>query len=198
MRASLLASHCMFFAVATLLPSDARAQRGFVGAGAGVSRIHPQPSFGLQSATRPSLLARAGIGGGRFKLVLEWQTHGLGDDEPLITDYQNGVITRTPQVLRTDFLLLGAQVHFGQFYVRPAAGVSSNKFAVYFVPRDATESASISQEGGLAVGLSAGCRLKVSGRISLALEASALRSGSEDSTEDRTVIAFQVVPLLEF
>jgi hypothetical protein len=188
----------MFFAAATFPPSEADAQRGFVAAGAGVSRIRPHSSFGLESATRPSLLARGGIGGGRFQLVLDWQTHGLGDQEPLTTDYQNGVFARTPQVLRTDFLMLGAQVHFGRFYVRPALGVSSNKFAVYFVPGDHTESADVSQEGGLAAGLSAGYRLKVSSRFSLALEASALQSGSEDSTGDRTVIGFQVIPLLEF
>lgn len=187
-------------AAATLMPREADAQRGFVGGGAGVSRIRPQTSFAVESATRPSLQARAGIGAGRVKLVLDWQTHGLGDEKPLTTDYQDGVTTRIPQVLRTDFLLLGAQVHLaGGFYVRPALGVSSNKFAVYFVPNgEDAETAETSREGGLAAGLSVGYHLKVTGRFSLALEATALRGSGEDSSSDRAVLGLQVIPLLEF
>jgi hypothetical protein len=185
---------------ATHLPTTAVAQRAFIGLGAGTSRIDPGSQLVTRADTRPSIALRAGFGGRRVKVVLDWQRHGLGDDQPLATDYQNGTTTRIPQVLRTEFLLLGAQIYLARgFYVRPAVGVSSNKFPVYFVPNgmDAV-SAEVSQEGALTAGLSAGYHLKLHRRFSLAIEASALRSHGEDSSEGRTVVGIQVIPLLEF
>ena len=185
---------------ATHLPTPAVAQRAFIGLGGGASRIDPGSQFLTPAATRPSIAIRAGIGGRRVQVVLDWQRHGLGDDQPLPTDYQNGTTTRIPQVLRTEFLLLGAQVDLTpRFYVRPAVGLASNGFPVYFVPDGMNaESAEISQEGALTAGLSAGYRFNLHRRFSLAIEASALHSPGEDSSEGRTVVGIQVIPLLEF
>lgn len=185
--------------VATLVPITASAQRLFVGLGGGVSRIN-QPSQFTTDETRPSAAIRAGFGAGMLKLVVDWQRHGLGDEQPLLTDYQGGITTRTPQVVRTDFLMLGAQVHLTpRFYVRPSVGVSSNAFPVYYVENGIdAQTAAISQEGGLAGALSIGYHLRVNGRFSFAIEASALRSSGEDSSGDRTVVGLQVIPLLEF
>jgi hypothetical protein len=181
-------------------PTAAVAQRAFIGLGAGSSRIDPGSRSVTRADTRPSVALRAGFGGRRVKLVLDWQRHGLGDDQPLPTDYQNGTTTRTPQVLRTDFLLLGAEIYLVPgFYMRPAVGVSSNGFPAYSVPNGMdAESAEVSQEGALTAGLSAGYHLKLHRRFSLAIEASALNSRGEDSSEGRTVIGIQVIPLLEF
>jgi hypothetical protein len=184
----------------THLPTTVAAQRAFIGLGVGASRIDPGSQFVTRADTRPSIALRAGIGGRRVKLVLDWQRHGLGDDQPLPTDYQNGTTTRLPQVLRTEFLLLGAQIYLVPgFSVRPAIGVSSNGFPVYFVPNGMdAESAEVSKESALTAGLSAGYHLKLHRRLSLAIEASVLRSPGEDSSEGRTVVGIQVIPLLEF
>jgi hypothetical protein len=184
----------------THLPTTAAAQRAFIGVGTGVSRIDSGSQFVTRADTRPSVALRAGFGGRRVKLVLDWQRHGLGDDRPLPTDYRNGTTTRIPQVLRTESLLLGAQFHLvSGFYVRPAVGFASNGFAVYYVPNGVdAESAEVGQEAALTGGLSAGYRLKLHRRFSLAIEASAFRSPGEDSSEGRTVVGIQLVPLLEF
>ena len=178
--------------------TTAVAQQGFIGAGAGTSRI--TESFSSAAHTRPSIALRAGFGGRRVKVVLDWQRHGLGDDQPLPSDYQNGVTTRVPEVLRTEFLLLGLQVHLtGGLYLRPAVGVAGNGFAVYYVPngRD-TESAEVGTEGALTAGLSAGYQFRLHRRFALAVEVSAMRSPGEDSSEGRSVFGIQVIPLLEF
>jgi hypothetical protein len=195
-RVSLL----LVITAATHLPATAVAQRVFIGFGAGASRIDPGSQFVTRAETRPSIALRAGFGGGRVKLVLDWQRHGLGDDQPLPTDYQNGTTTRIPQVLRTESLLLGAQIHLAAgFYVRPAVGLSSNGFPVYFVPNGMdAESAEVGQEGALTAGLSAGYHLKLHRRFSLAIEATAFGSPGEDSSEGRTVVGIQLIPLLEF
>jgi hypothetical protein len=185
---------------ATHLPATAVAQRAFIGLGAGASRIDAGSQFVTRADTRPSVTLRAGFGGRRVKVVLDWQRHGLGDEQPLPTDYQNGATTRVPQVLRTDFLLLGAQIYLVPgFYLRPAVGFGSNGFPVYLVPNGVdAESAEVSREGALTAGLSAGYDLTLHRSFSLAIEVSALRSPGEDSSEGRTVIGIQVIPLLEF
>lgn len=190
----------MAITAATLLPSTSVAQRAFVGLGAGASRIDPESQFAPAADTRPSIVLRAGFGGQRVKVVLDWQRHGLGDDQPLPTDYQNGTTTRSPQVLRTEFLLLGAQIHLARgFYIRPAVGLGRNGFPVYFVPNGTdAESAEVSGEGALTAGLSAGYQLKLHRRFALAIEASALHSPGEDSSAGRTVLGIQIIPLLEF
>lgn len=182
------------------LPTTAVAQRAFIGFGAGTSHIDPGSNFGTRASMRPSVALRAGFGGRRVKVVLDWQRHGLGDDRPLPADYQNGTTTRIPQVLRTEFLLLGAQIYLARgFYVRPAVGIASNGFPAYFAPNGMdAESAEVSREGALTAGLSAGYHLKLHRRFSLAIEASAFGSPGEDSSEGRTVVGIQVIPLLEF
>jgi hypothetical protein len=184
----------------THLPTTVLAQRTSIGFGAGVSRIEPKASLVGPGEARASIAARAGIGGSRVMLVLEWQRHGLGDEQPLASDYQNGITTRVPQILRTEFLLLGAQVYLARgFYVRPSAGVASNAFAVYNVPDGIdAQSAEVSSEGALTAGLSAGYHLRLHRHFSLAIEASVLGSPGEDSGEGRTVYGIQVTPLLEF
>jgi hypothetical protein len=185
---------------ATHLPTTAVAQRAFIGFGAGTSHIDPGSQWVTRGDTRPSIALRAGFGGQRVKLVLDWQRHGLGDDQPLPTDYQNGTTTRIPQVLRTEFLLLGAQIYIAHgFYVRPAVGIGSNGFSVYLAPNGMdAESAAVSTEGALTAGLSAGYHLKLHRHFSLAIEASVLGSPGEDSSAGRTVVGIQVIPLLEF
>ena len=185
---------------ATHLPTTAVAQRAFIGFGAGTSHIDPGSLSVTRGDTRPSIALRAGFGGRRVKLVLDWQRHGLGDDQPLPTDYQNGTTTRIPQVLRTESLLLGAQIYLASgFYLRPAVGLSMNGFPVYLVPNGVdAESAEVSREGALTAGLSAGYHLKLHRRFSLAIEATAFGSPGEDSSEGRTVVGIQVIPLLEF
>jgi hypothetical protein len=182
------------------VPTEAVAQRAFVGLGAGASHIDPGGQFGTRRDTRPSIALRAGFGGRRVKVVLDWQRHGLGDDQPLRTDVQNGVTARIPQVLRTEFLLLGAQIYLTSgFYVRPAVGLGSNGFPVYHVPDGTSaESAEAGTEAALTAGLSAGYQLKLHRRFSLAIEASAMHSPGEDSSAGRTVVGIQLIPLLEF
>ncbi len=182
------------------VPTTVLAQKTFIGFGAGVSRIEPKASPAGPGEGRASIAARAGIGGSRVMLVVDWQRHGLGDEQPLASDYRNGITTRVPQVLRTEFLLLGAQVYLARgFYVRPSVGVGSNAFAVYDVPNGVNaESAEVSTEGALSAGLSAGYPLKLHRHFSLAIEASVLGSPGEDSSEGRTVFGIQVTPLLEF
>jgi hypothetical protein len=190
----------LLITAATHLPTTAVAQRAFIGLGAGASRINPGSQLVTRADTRASMALRAGFGGRRVKVVLDWQRHGLGDDQPLPTDYQNGTTTRIPQVLRTEFLLLGAQIYLAPaFYVRPAIGVGRNGFPVYLVSNGVdAESAEVSHEGALTAGLSAGYHLKLHRRFSLAIEASAFRSPGEDSSEGRSVVGIQVIPLLEF
>jgi hypothetical protein len=197
MRSSLVTY--LVIVVAALVPGKLSAQRLFVGGGGGLSRIDQESQL-TKAATRPSAAIRAGFGAGRVKLVVDWQRHGLGDEQPLSTDYQGGITTRTPTVLRTDFLLVGAQVHLTRgLYVRPSVGVNRNAFPVYFVQNGIdAQTASISHEGGIAAALSIGYHLRVTGRFAFAIEASTLRSSGEDSSGDRAVVGLQVIPLLEF
>ena len=185
--------------VAAMVPNGLSAQRLFLGGGGGISRIDPQSGV-TREATRPSAAIRAGFGVGRVKLVVDWQRHGLGDEQPMVTDYRGGITTRIPQVVRIDFLLLGAQVQLTrELYIRSSVGVSRNAFPVYCVENGIdAETASIGHEGGVAGALAVGYRLRVSGRFSLAIEASALRGSGEDSSSDRTALGLQVIPLLEF
>jgi hypothetical protein len=77
--------------------------------------------------------------------------------------------------------------------------VSSQSFAVYLVPNGIDAVAGeISSEGGLAAALSAGYRFRLADRLSLALELSALHSSGEDSSLPRSVLALQLIPLLDF
>jgi hypothetical protein len=142
-----------------------------------------------------------GLGGHRVKVVLDWQRHGWGDEQPLLTDYQNGVQTREPEVLRSDFLLLGAQIAVTSgFYVRPMVGLAGFGAPEYSVP-DGINAVSARvgvSEGGPAVGLSAGYNLRLHRRFALTIEASALRASAVEGDAHRTIFGFHMTPLLEF
>jgi hypothetical protein len=184
---------------ATHLPTPAAAQRGFVGLGAGGSVIDLSTEQ-TEPHSRPSSTLRVGYGGQRVKVVLDWQRHGWGDDQVLTSDYQNGVQTRYPEVLRTDFLLLGTQINVvSGLYVRPMVGIGGLGAPAYSVPDGMNaESAEVQLGGAIAAGLSAGYQLRLHSRFALAIEASALRASPVEGTERRTIIGFQVVPLLGF
>jgi hypothetical protein len=194
-RLSLLLVIC----AATHLPTLAAAQRGFVGLGAGGSVLDLSTEQ-TEPHSRPSSTVRVGYGGQRVKLVLDWQRHGWGDDEVLPSDYQNGVQTRYPEVLRTDLLLLGAQINVvSGLYMRPMLGIAGLGAPVYTVPDGMNaEGANVDLGGAFAAGLSAGYHLRLHPRFALAIEASALRTDAVEGNEQRTIIGFQVLPLLGF
>jgi hypothetical protein len=181
------------------LPTPAAAQRGFVGLGAGGSVLDLSTEQ-TEPHSRPSSTVRVGYGGERVKLVLDWQRHGWGDDQPLPSDYQNGAQTRYPEVLRTDLLLLGAQINvISGLYMRPMVGIGGLGAPAYSVPDGMNaESAEVQLGGAIAAGLSAGYHLRLHPRFALAIEASALRTDAVEGNEKRTIIGFQVVPLLGF
>jgi hypothetical protein len=189
---------------ATQLPCQALAQRhGFVGVGVGASHISTDRSE-VQADTRPSFGARAGYGGARVMVVLDYQRHGVGDEEPLVSDWPSDAPTptRVPQILKADFLLLGAQIYLNRgLYLRPALGVGRHAFSSYTgftTPEGVTDSAYVGKEGLLAAGLSMGYDLKVHQRFSLGMEASLLLSSPVEGTGKRTVFGIQVTPLLNF
>jgi hypothetical protein len=137
-------------------------------------------------------------------VVLDYQRHGFGDEEPLVSDWPSGAPTptRVPQILEADFLLLGAQISLNRgLYLRPALGVGRHAFASYVgftTPEGITDSAYVGKEGLLAAGLSMGYDLKVHQRFSLGMEASLLLSSPVEGTGKRTVFGIQVTPLLDF
>src|SRR4051812_14974504 len=138
-------------------------------------------------------------------VVLDYQRHGLGDEEPSVSDWPSGALTptRAPQVLEADFLLLGTQIHLHRgLYVRPALGVGRQAFASYIhftAPENGvTDSAYVAKEGLLAAGLSMGYDLKIHQRFSLRMEASLLLGSPVEGTGNRTVFGIQVTPLLHF
>ena len=109
---------------------------------------------------------------------------------------------RTPQVLETDFLLLGAQIYLTRgLYLRPALEVGRHASAVYIActtPECVTDSAYVDKEPVLAAGASMGYHLKVHQRFSLGMEASPLLSSSWEGYGKGTVFGIQVTPLLDF
>jgi hypothetical protein len=189
---------------ATQLPCQALAQRhGFVGIGGGASHISTDRGE-VQADTRPSFGARAGYGGSRVMVVLDYQRHGLGDGKPLVSDWpaDSPTPTRVPQILEADFLLLGAQIYLNRgLYMRPALGVGRHAYASYTgftTPEGLTDSADVGKEGLLAAGLSLGYHLKVHQRFSLGIEGSLLLSSPIEGPGKRTVFGIQVTPLLDF
>ena len=202
--AALLRSLILLTSAATQLPRQALAQRhGFVGVGVGASQVSTDWS-GVQADTRPSFGARAGYGGSRVMVVLDYQRHGLGDEEPLVSDWPSGAPTptRVPQILEADFLLLGAQIYLNRgLYVRPALGVGRQAFASYiqFKPENGvSDSAYAGKEGFLTAGLSMGYDLKIHQRFSLGMEASLLLGRPVEGTGQRTAFGIQITPLLDF
>ena len=203
--AALLRSLILMTIAAALLPCQALAQRrGFVGVGVGASQVSTDRPE-VQGDTRFSFGARAGYGGSRVMVVLDYQRHGFGDEEPLVSDWPSGAPTpaRVPQVLEADFLLLGAQIYLNRgLYVRPALGVGRQAFASYIhftTPENGvTDSAYVGKEGLLAAGLSMGYDLKIHQRFSLGVEASLVLGSPVEGTGNRTVFGIQITPLLDF
>jgi hypothetical protein len=191
-------------AIAALqLPCPALAQRhGFVGVGGGASHLSTD-RYGVRADTRPSFGVRAGYGGTKVMIVLDYQRHGFGDEQPSPSDWPLGTATpvRVPQILLTEFLLLGAQINLHRgLYVRPALGVARQAYASYgdFDANPGLDSAEVAKEGGPALGASLGYQLKLHPRFSLGIEASVLLTSTVESENGRRAFGIQVAPLLDF
>jgi hypothetical protein len=189
---------------ATQLPFQALAQgHGFVGVGVGASHVSTEGPA-VAADNRASWGARAGYGSSRVKIVLDYQQHGLGDEEPLVSDWPvlNVTPTRVPQVLGAEYLLLGAQINVTRaLYLRPALGVGRQSFATYIslsTSEGVTDSAYVAKEGGPAAGLSLGYNLKVHPRVSLGIETSLLLTSLVEGGDSRKAFGIQVTPLLSF
>lgn len=182
-------------AAALALPARADAQ-AFVGVGVGAANVAEDGPG--QSEVRPSLHARLGVGLGRgVALVLEGQAHALDDGEVRIDDSGSDAVVQIPTVLGTDVLLLGVQVDVANgVYVRPALGVGRHAFGWSRLEPNGTFTPGEGHEWSLSGGASAGYRVRLGRRVSLAVEASGLWSGGEDSSGDRTVFGLQVIPTL--
>lgn len=154
-------------------------------------------------ASAPHGTARAGVRISRhLAAVLELGVFGPRNESPRVGDLvvdERGVSTvtvRRPRMLRTWTLLAGLQVgRRDGLYVRPALGLGSHSFAAYG-PWPAMDSAMTGSEIGPAIALSVGYALRVGPHLSLALEGVAVGSGGEDSTAGRSIVGFQVVPVL--
>jgi hypothetical protein len=200
---ALLSTSIAWTPLSSATAQQSTAQRhGFVGIGGGASHVSTDRS-GVQADTRPSVGARAGYGGSRVMIVLDWQRHGLGDEEPLVSDWPAQAVTptRSPQVLEADFLLLGAQIYLTrELYLRPALGVGRHAFVSYAGLDDqpGLDTAYVANEAGPAAGVSMGYHLKVHQRFSLGIEASLLLSSPIEGEGKRTAFGIQVTPLLDF
>jgi len=197
------------FTAAALASSPGAAQvadpRGpFVGIGVGVGDVRDSNledhRFG------PLLHVRAGWALGGVAPMVEVNFSGLGDDEPLATDFAfvnpsiggEPVMIRRPSVLSTVSVLASVQVGLpGAFYVRPGVGIGSHAFAVYRLDTDAPM-AETSHEAGPAAGLAIGRTLSLSRRFPVAVEGVAYWTGGEDSTGSRWAAGIQVVPMIRF
>jgi hypothetical protein len=201
----MLARSIILLAVAaTQLPSQALAQQhGFIGITGGASHVSTD-QYGVRADNRASFGARAGYGWSRVKIVLDYQRHGLGDEQPLPSDWPPvaGAPVRVPQILESDFLLLGAQIYLHRgLYVRPALGMGWHAQAGYGSTTHAAgglDGAYVSKELGPAAGASLGYHLKLHPRFSLGIEASALVTATYEGEEGTTAFGIQVSPLLDF
>jgi hypothetical protein len=190
---------------ATQLPCQARAQgHGFIGISGGASHIS-RDSYEVRADNRPSFGVRAGYGGSRVMIVLDYQRHGLGDEQPLPSDWTPGAgePVRVPQILETDFLLLGAQIRLPHgLYVRPALGMGWRALASYTrtanAPAVGIDSAYVTKASGPAAGASMGYHLKLHPRFSLGIEASVLLTAYSDGEQSSTAFGIQVAPILTF
>jgi hypothetical protein len=190
---------------ATQLPCEALAQgHGFIGISGGASHVSTD-KYGVRADNRASFGARAGYGGSRVMIVLDYQRHGLGDEQPLPSDWPPGAVApvRVPQDLESDFLLLGAQIRLTRgLYVRPALGMGWHADAGYSRTTNAAgvgiDSAYVNKELGPAAGASMGYHLKLHPRFSLGIEASVLLTSTVEGEEGSTVFGIQVAPLLDF
>ena len=188
----------------TQLPCQALAQgHGFIGISGGASHVG-RDSYEVPADNRASFGARAGYGF-RVMIVLDYQRHGLGDEQPLPSDWPLGAAApvRVPQVLETDYLLLGAQFRLPHgLYVRPALGLGWRALAQYTNSGNpgaaGIDSAYVSKAVGPAAGASLGYHLRLHPRFSLGIEASVLLTAYSDGEQSSTAVGVQVVPLLNF
>ena len=101
---------------------------------------------------------------------------------------------RTPQILETDFLLLGPQIYVHRgLYVRPALGVGWDAGVHYGDP----EPEMVKQAAG-AAGASLGYQLKIHPRFSLGIEASGALLVSPEGQAGNKVFGIQISPLFDF
>ena len=110
---------------------------------------------------------------------------------------------RVPQILETDYLLLGAQFRLPHgLYVRPALGLGWRAMANYTNTGNSgavgIDSAYVSKALGPAAGASLGYRLKLHPRFSLGIETSVLLTAYSDGEQSSTALGIHMVPLLDF
>jgi hypothetical protein len=193
----MMARSFILMAIAAIqLPCRALAQdHGFIGMNGGASHVSTD-GYGVRADNRASFGARAGYGWSRVKIVLDYQRHGLGDEQPLPSDWApgSGEQVRIPQVMETDFLLLGAQIRLNRgLYLRPALGVGWRAGVHYGLPNP-----EVIKDPGPAAGASVGYQFKIHPRFSLGIEASGSVTSSLEGEDASTVFGIQLVPLLNF
>lgn len=183
-------------AAACAFPSAAEAQRWFAGAGGALAAI--ANTGNETTAFRPGVHAAIGYGVGKGVAVgIEGSLYGLGDEEPRTSDFIPGTstFTRRPEVVETRTLFAFVQVDAGPVYLRPGVGIGMHASPSYlFGPGDQVLEASVTREGGLAAGLTAGYAVPIGHRASVNFEGVAVWSGGEDSTSDRRVYGLRIVP----
>lgn len=191
-RLSLLALGC---ATALTLTVPARAQRAFVGIGAGLSFIRDDGTG--EGGARPGIRVLGGYPVVRgISLVLEGTAHGLSEDAQ---DFVSDSTTRETGVLGVYTIFLAAQVDLSDdAYVRPGLGVGGNAFAVGTPLPGGGFDFHVSREGGPAAGITAGYALRVRDGFSVNVEGVGVWSGGEDSSGSRMAGGLLVVPTWRF
>jgi len=157
------------------------------------SVIHITPYFGFRLSKKSSL-------------QLEFIVNRPRDEKPrtsdlkVITEIRDGTEyysyepVRSPKVLQTKFLLLSFRRNvFRDFFYQAGLGFGSNIFADYRVSGGSVKSAGLWREIAYGVGFVGGYERPISGRASLALEASIRWSSGEDSTCARLVFGLGTV-----
>ena len=181
-------------AAALVLAAPARAQRAFVGVGAGLGYIHDSGTE--ESGVRPSIRVLAGyrVASG-VSIVLEGTAHGLSEDARDFLSESEG----ETGVLAVQTLLLAARFDLGDdAYLRPGVGLGRHAFAFGIPTSTGGFTFDVSHEAGLAAGLTAGYAVRMGDNFSLNLEGVVAWSGGEDSTSSRVVGGVLVVPTWRF
>jgi hypothetical protein len=196
-----------------LYAQDAGEARRFligVGLGVGAVVVHPgTPTSGGrdedESNSRFSLNAQARIGwraSRRVSLLLEYELHRLHDESPKASDVGPDLtVTDFADVLRTQFLLLSAQIGSRRgLFVRPGLGFGQHRFGGYIVcdVPGCRVDPHTSSEVGVAAGIVVGIVRPLSERLDLSIEGLWRYSQGEDSTIPRSAYGVQAVAVLGF